>query len=671
MLESRLPDNPSDTSFPRLFSPINLRDVEIPNRIVFSAHAVLLNDAQLPTERLLDYYAARARGGVGLIVFEIAYVHPMKAFDTGPFISMHKPGCMDMCARIVDAAHAHGTIMFQQLADAGRQKFGQETLEPIMGPSAIPWQVGGEVPRAMTKADIDEMIDAFATAASLSMEAGFDGIELHGAHGYLLQQFLSRASNQRDDEYGGPIENRVRFPLELIAAVRETVGPRVPITMRIDSEEFVSDGVTLDEAIDFARLLTAPGQLDSLTVSGGSFASGQSRIVPPMYRPHGTYAAAARAIREVVDVPVVAVGRITDPELAEALLEGETADQVVMTRALIADPELPKKSRTRRVAEIRHCLGANECIGRVHHNFRVACVFNPEAGEEAKYRRGGEYGSPDSEARRVLVVGGGPAGCEAACRAARAGHEVQLIEQQRELGGQINLAAIPPGRDEFLEVPRYYADELKRLEVDVTLGRRAELDVVLATEPDHVIVATGSVPAVPPAVHTAREASRDWLAIDVRRALTEKLDFGDNVVVYIETRFLQGLVTADFIATQGHQVRIVVRNSAFAQQIDDTTRQVLLRRLAEHGIAMSFRHQLRELDSEAGRATFTDLGTREPVHLDEVTALVYDCGVESDTRIADALAETGARVHTIGDCVTPRNMVGAVKDGARVIHRLD
>ncbi|TAK33466.1 MAG: hypothetical protein EPO21_12875 [Chloroflexota bacterium] len=647
--------------FAHLFSPIQLRTVEIRNRIVFSAHLTALSENQLPGERLAAYYRARAQGGVGLIVVEAAYVYPTEPFTTGPFSSLHKPGWLEGSMRIVDGVHTHGAKILQQLSDGGRQRSGWNDLLPNWAPSAIPWHAGGELPRPMNRKDIRLMVEAFAQAAKLARQAGYDGVEVHGAHGYLINQFMSRASNQREDEYGGSIENRARFPLEVIAAVRKAIGEDLVLGFRLEAEEYVPNGITMDEARRFAIMLDQTHQVDYFNVTCGSYASGQSRVVMPMYYPSAVYAPFACEIKQLVHVPVSAVGRITDPATAESIIADGSADMVVMTRAMLADPDMPNKAREGNLEDIRYCMGANEgCIGRIHKGFyRIGCVFNPDTGEELS----AQERTPAASPRKVLVVGGGPAGCETARIAALRGHTVTLWERGRELGGQTVIARNAPGRSELHEVSRFHEHWLKKLGVAVRLGFEATAEDICSFGANQIVLAVGSVPAMLPLAKECPE-----LAINARNALSWQVDLGKNIVVYLEDRYLQGLTAAHHWASRGARVAVFTPYLSAGTDVDTLTREVLMQRLADANVRVIGRHRLREI--RANQVVFTDLNLKTDVTISEVSALIYDCGSHPDRSLEDQLTELGVDFFLAGDCATPRHLIGAIRDGARIGGRL-
>jgi 2,4-dienoyl-CoA reductase (NADPH2) len=645
---------PADHAFPHLFEPIRIRNLELRNRIVFGPHGSRLQDGYVPGERNVAYSGARARGGAGLIVLEVVHAMPREPLEAGPYISVYDPRTIDGWKRVVEEVHRHGAKIFQQLAVSGLRHSAADERDPkpLLAPSPVPLAPGGEIPRQMTQSDIDELVECFAAAAERIKEAGFDGIELHAAHGYFLNVWLSPATNRRDDEYGGSNANRARAPIEVSRAVRETVGDGLVVGMRINGADFVPGGITIDDACETAPLLVAEGGLDYLSVSAGVGAD-FSHVIPPMSQPHGLHLELAERITEVVDVPTIARGRITTPELAERVVASGQASLVAMIRALIADPELPNKAQAGAVDRIRGCVGANDCVRRNTAYIPIGCVYNPDAGNEVRAARRVPARTP----RRVLVVGGGPGGCEAARVAAERGHRVTLWERGDGLGGQLTLAVKAPTRAELGGIVRWYERELSHLGVDVALGTEATAERVAAQAPDVVVVATGSVPVVPPAV-----AGLDGRALDPRAAFADAADPGGRVAVYVESSYLQGLLAADLWASRGRTVTVFTPLETIATDADIGTKAALLRRLGANGVEIRPFHRLAAAD---GRLRFTHTLTgRESAH--EADTLVYDCGSRPDRALEDALRGAGLEVRPVGDCVTTRNVIGATRDGALV-----
>ncbi len=481
--------------FPHLFSPLEIGRVTVPNRISFSAHLTNLADDGLPTDRLAGYLAARARGGAGLIITEEQSVHPTdRAYEH--LIEAFRPEVIPGYKRLTQAVHAFDTRIFAQLNHNGQQCSGSLSRLPVWAPSPIPDVLYRETPKAMEIEDIREVVEYFALSATHVREGGFDGVELQFGHSSLARQFMSPLTNYRSDEYGGEFENRLRFALEAIAAVREAVGAEFTLGVRLCADELIPGGLTLDDAKQIAQRLQATGQLDYFNLTLATFYN-LYLVGGPMHMPLGYAVPLAAGIKEVATLPVFATGRINDPALAERVLAEGQADMIGVVRGQIADPDFARKAREGRTEEIRYCIACNQnCYGRVGLNKTIGCVQNPFIGHEDT--EGERHLRPALRKKRVMVVGGGPAGMWAAKIATLRGHQTTLYEKAGELGGQVLLAAKGAGRDEFGVIVRNERNQLAHLRVPVELGVEVTPEFVLERRPDAVIVATGSRPKASP-----------------------------------------------------------------------------------------------------------------------------------------------------------------------------
>ena len=475
--------------FHKLFEPGQIGPMVIKNRIVMPAMATGTSSKEgFVTRQTKDYYEERARGGAGLIIVEFTCIDFPRgkgalrqlAVDDDKFV----PGLTDLAQTI----QRHGAKAALQLHHAGNgtRRELTEGLQPV-GPSAIT-RPGSEIPKALTLKEIGDLITRFARAAERAVKAGFDGIEIHGAHSYLIAQFLSSAWNQRKDRYGGPLENRARFLLDIILAVRDKVGKSFPLWCRINGEESgVPGGTTLEEAQDVARMIEEAG-CDAISVSASERELTSSR--PHFFLP-GWAAHLAAGVKEAVQLPIIGVGRIT-PELGEHLIEDGKVDFVAMGRALRADPELPNELALRKLNDIRPCIACNACAEHLRPGGHRLCAVNPALGREREYAI-----TAARKKKRVLIVGGGPAGMEAARVAALRGHDVALWEEGDRLGGKLLMAALPPFKEQITKLVDFLSYQIKKVGVRVELGREVTSAVITKEQPDVMILATGSTPLIP------------------------------------------------------------------------------------------------------------------------------------------------------------------------------
>ncbi|MBI4507056.1 MAG: FAD-dependent oxidoreductase [Chloroflexi bacterium] len=648
--------------FSHLFQPIAIGTVTVSNRILSSAHGTQLVDDGLPNERLIAYHLERARGGVGLIVLEASRVHP-STVQSARQLAAFDPRVIPAYRRLVDALHAHGVVVFAQIVHQGRQISGLAARQPLWAPSPIPCPVfpaHRAVPHAMDHDQIREVVQAHAVTAANLKDAGVDGVELHGAHGYLIQQFMSPFSNQRSDAYGGSLENRLRFAYEVIDATRAAVGPDYPLGMRVSGDEFVPGGLDLQQMEVIAPRLVARG-LDFLAVSVSTYAgSSYATMIPDMHFPHGPFVYVASALRAALHaaglrVPVMAAGRIVDPAQAEQVLAEGHADMVTMTRALIADPELPRKAREGRVEDIRACIGCNQgCVGMVHMRQPITCLVNPTAGVEQEW--GLQTLQPAARRKRVLVVGGGPAGLEAARVATLRGHRVALWEQGWELGGQLAIAVRARNRVELGKLAGWLEWQVRQLGVEVRLGTEATVESVLVAEPDAVVLATGAVPLLP------QIPGCDGLPLlDVTDALCNLRQVGRRVVVLDDDRHYKAAGIAEHLADLGHEVAIVTVRAETGADVPTVSFHGLRHRLGKKGVRTLSYHDVARVEGRAVVAV-DDFSGRETV-LPDVDTLIYAGLSRAADELARALRGRVAELHVAGDCAAPRRALEAMREG--------
>lgn len=641
--------------FPLLFSPLAIRGAELRNRIFTTGHDTGLVRDNRPTEALAAYHRARARGGAGLIILQATGVHDTARFSDHVLMA-HDDTCIPHFRTLAAALHDDGARVFVQLHHPGREMMNRlhGVQRSTIAPSHSPSERNRTVPRVMDRALIAEIIAAYAAAARRMAEAGLDGVELVASHGYLPAQFLSARLNQRDDDYGGSFDNRLRFVAETLDQIRAAVPDGFVVGMRHSGDEHDDAGIDGDESLAIARALSP--RLDFLNMIAGTSASssGAMHIVPSMATEHAYVAPLAQRVREATGIPVFVAGRINQPHEAELILERGQADLCGMTRATIADPDMPNKALAGETDHIRACVGCNQaCIGHIQHGLSVSCIQHPETGREL------ELGQRRRAARplKVMVVGGGPAGLKAAAVAAERGHHVTLHEKQRYLGGQVRLAQLLPDRAEFGGVVTNLAREAEHHGAVLKRSSPVTRELLDAERPDAVILATGSLPVLPP---VEGETERLMLAADVLRHSARP---GHNVVIYDWRADWVGMGLALKLAKEGHQVRLAVNGTCAGDALPHSIRDEFNARLHRLGVQVLPWMRLYGMDHRT--AYFNHTAAREAVMLEEVDSLVAVYANRQEDSLKADLDAMAIPVRLAGDCLAPRTVEEAVCEGMR------
>jgi 2,4-dienoyl-CoA reductase-like NADH-dependent reductase (Old Yellow Enzyme family)/thioredoxin reductase len=640
----------------KVLEPGIIKNVQIKNRISMApAERCYANMDGSMTQKYIDYLVERAKNGIGMITVESTYVDPVgrgRIYQLGLYDDKLIPGHKQM----TDAVHKYGTKIVTELHHSGRQTTATVTGFQPVGPSAVPCLVsGGDLPREFTVAEIKELVHKFAEAARRAKEAGYDMVTLHGSHGYLINAFASPFSNKRTDEYGGTPEKRMRFPMEVLEAARAAVGNDYPIGYRISADEFINGGLTLDDTKVIAKKLEEAG-LDYIDVSVGVYES-VPMIVAPMDMPIGYITYLSAAIKEIVKIPVIATGRINDMVFAESVLENGQADFVHMIRAFHADPEILVKSQKGQMDDICMCMACNKCVDAIFVHLPSGCTVNPAAGREREFEL-----KPAKAKKKVMVIGGGIAGMEAARIARIRGHDVTLFEKDEELGGQIRWASKPKYHQEFSQTARYRIHEVKRTGVKVVTGKEVTLADVNSFKPDVVVIATGATPFVLaiPGVNKPMVST----SVDV---LSGKSKIGKKSLVIGGKR--EGLTVAEFLAENGSEVIIVEASDVLGSDLGGIRQWVIRDRIKENK-AITIRLKTTVEQIEDNGAVLQSGGKVEK--LTGIDSVVLAWARAPVNRLADEIAAQGKvpEVYRIGDAVLPRDAADAIYEGAVVGRRI-
>jgi 2,4-dienoyl-CoA reductase-like NADH-dependent reductase (Old Yellow Enzyme family)/thioredoxin reductase len=628
-----------------LFQPLKIGSMEVQNRIVMSGMdpGFGIDDDGCVTDQLIEYLVERARSRPGMIVTGAKPVHPLGTADpnTIKMVPLWEERVLPSLERMVKAVHKYDVRFGAQLNHAGLAHLPQESVCP----SAIPELAGMGLPiREATKDDLREYVQAFAVAAERCVKVGFDFVEIHGGHGYLINTFLTPFYNRRTDDYGGNFENRIRFLLEIIRAVRQRIGAKPPIGVRVNGDDFIGQGGwNLSELSRLAPILERE-TADYVSISAGASTMGTLHYtVMPMYQEQGVFSHFSEEIKRHVSIPVSIVGRIKDPVMADRLIAEKKADLVVMARAQIADPQMVEKARNGDMADIRFCLA--DCLGCIEGILRhgeATCTVNPRLGREYLIRE--VDGEKKAAARRVLVAGAGPAGLEAARRAAFAGHKVILCESRGWIGGQVRLASMMPKRSEIGDIIPWYERQLNKLGVEIRLNVNVDADLLDQTRPDVLVIATGSLPEVPLGFVDGLSNIRDIEVLMIDELLEDKRLTGDAVLVVGGDQI--GLQVADYLAERGKAVTIVEGAAHFGEKLANADRRFLTGRLIDKGVRRYKNVERIEIQPTDDVWMVCD-GKRQ--RLPGIDTIVLANERRPNIFLAEMAEKEGIEVHLVGD----------------------
>lgn len=632
-------------SYDHIFTPLSIGSVTVPNRL-FVAPMVsnFCDEDGMATEQYIAYHEKKAEGGWGLIITEdYAVSRDGRGYVTA---GLWHDGQIDSHRKLTERIHARGGTVFAQIYHAGRQVHGTMPREGLpSAPSAVSCPLVQQGAQALTIPRIREIVSQFGDCALRARKAGFDGVEVHAGHGYLIAEFMSWHANKRVDEYGGPLPNRMRFLLEVLEDIRNKCGRDFPLVVRISAEELIRDGRGLEESLYVAHLLEKAG-VDAIHVSVGLYGCKYS-IVPPLNVEPAWIVHCAEKIRQAVSIPVFTVSRITEPGMAELILEMGRADAVVMGRNSLSDPLLPLKLRENRSRDINRCIGCTQgCQGRLRNNKSIRCLVNPELGYEALHEK-----QPAATPRKVFVAGGGVVGMEAALVAAERGHKTTLFEASDTLGGQFLLAAVPPSKGNLSSFPAWQIARLKSLGVEIRLNTPLTREICLAERPDNVIVATGSAPFLPP-IPGLKDNERVVHAFSVLKG-----EVNCTGRILVAGGGLVGAETADFLCEYGCSVTIVDMLPEIALEEKTTRRIFLLDSLKQHDVRCETSCRILSVADDGEVVWEKKDGTQTAEHFDTI---VVALGSRPVNTLATEL-EGLVKLQVVGDALSVGNAMTGVR----------
>lgn len=633
--------------FDNLFSPLTIRGKTIKNRCTVPAMVTdYCNEDGTATERYLAYHEEKAKGGWGLIITEDYNVDPL-GHGFKATAGLWNDGQIVSHSELPKRVHPYGTTILAQIYHCGRQTNSGAINGLPRSSSAIMCPFGDEIPVPLSTEEVKEMVRKYGDTALRAKKCGFDGVEVHAAHGYLITQFFSPYSNKRIDEYGGNFWNRTRFAREIVADIREKCGEDFIIGMRISADEFVEGGLTIEDNKAIARMMEDAG-VDLLHVSVGNYLSVDLNVASS-HSAHGWFSDWAKAVKEVVNIPVITVSRINDPFLADSILASGKADFVAMGRASLADPELPNKAFERRFDDIRRCIGCNDgCIGTLFGDQPIRCVLNPELGREF------EGGVKEAHVKKkVSVVGAGPSGLYAAITAAKAGHTVKVYEKEDHAGGQFYFAAIPPTKGEITDFIVWQLAQCKKLGIEINYNTEVTLDSLKQTKPDSVVVAVGSEPIMPPipglAGNTKVVFAKDVLDGKVKPGAHNLIIGGGQV----------GAETGHFLLQMLKKVTIVEMRDSLASDAPLAISWHLNKSLKDREVNALLNTTVVRVEDTNVVVKNAD-GVEQSIKTD---CIIMAAGYKPSNPLIEILKNSGLNVQVVGDAIKARNVMAATTEG--------
>ena len=636
----------------KLFSPFTINNLSLTNRIVMPALASFMIgiDGSISDETV-EHYRRRAAGGPAMVIMEACAVSPEGVVSSHQAV-IHDDRFIEGLSKIARAMKEEGTVPAIQIHHGGRQTSVKVINRKPVAPSPLPCPtIRGEV-EPLTIEGIQQLVQKFGDAAQRAYQAGFELIEIHGAHGYLVNQFLSQFSNIREDQYGGDVAGRTRFAKEIVEEVRNRLGPVFPISFKISAEEYVDNGLTTAQSVEILKILVAAG-IDVVQVSAGNDVTPEW-ICQPMFMEKACLLDSAVQVKKALNIPVMTVGRINDPLIANEIIEQDKADLVCIGRGLLADPELPNKAREGRSDEIRTCIACNTCMQSIFKRGRIECLVNPMLGREKEMAF-----IPTDNPKKVMVVGGGPGGLNVAWVAAKRGHSVHVYEKRSELGGQLVPGSTPGHKAELRSLIRYQTKQAEMFGVQCHLNHEVSVEDIQNIQPDVVVLATGSLPVIPKVE-----------GIDNDIVLTyEDVLVGDSPPfkkVVVIGGGPTGLELALHLAEYGCEITVVEMLPKIGRGLEAMTKKIILNRLKRHNVTILTNTRLLKVD---GDGVFVANSDRQEQFI-ETDRVVIAIGTRPDTRLYDKIESLGYNLFQVGDCLEPRNAKEAIYDSAMLGRRI-
>jgi 2,4-dienoyl-CoA reductase-like NADH-dependent reductase (Old Yellow Enzyme family)/thioredoxin reductase len=629
-----------------LFSSFSIRDIKLKNRIVMPGLAsFLIGDDGIISDAAVEHYRRRAAGGPAMVIMEACSVSPEGV------VSANQARIYDDCfteglSKIAGVMKSEGSVPAIQIHHGGRQTSIKVIKRKPLAPSPIPCPtIRGDV-EPLTVDGIHEIVQKFGDAAERAIQAGFELIEIHGAHGYLINQFLSKVSNIREDEYGGDTVGRSRFAIEIVEEIRKRIGPEFPLSFKISAREFVPDGLTVTESIEILKLLVKAG-VDVVQVSAGNDITPEW-ICQPMFMEKACLAESAARVKKALNIPVMAVGRINDPMVANEVLLKEQADLVCMGRGLLADPDMPNKAREGRLDEIRICIACNTCMESIFRKGRIECLVNPMLGREKEMAI-----IPTQKPKKIMVVGGGPGGLNVAWVAAKRGHEVHVFEKRDTLGGQLLPGSIPGHKKELISLIKYQKKQIEKFGVRCHLSQEVKTKDIQEFNPDVVVLATGSLPAIPPV-----EGIDNNITLTYEDVLNESPPPFKKAVVI--GGGATGLEIALHLAEYGCRISVAEMLAKIGSGLESMTKRILLGRLKEYNVKIMTETKLIRVESTGAVVARSD-GTQLSIEAERV---IFATGTRPCNRLYEKVKSLGYETHQIGDCLEARSAKAAIYESA-------